>query len=317
MTISTAIPAFDAIERPTKDALKSAASLGGRQMRYLVDTFYQMQELRKASNNQIGSMVRAAEAGKDMEPHETLDWLGVQLNTMERQLSRAFEQFALAHMPGRWLMSITGIGPVLAANFLARLSVHPWHCTNPVLLKKREKGAEPVFPCDPDEPCQDDCGYRTVHTAGGFWRFAGLDSTMEWKEGELRPWNAAVKVACWKFSDGLVKLKNNEGSFYSKLYVQRKDREMAKNERREFADQAALGAARVGKKTRAYSFYKDGLLPPGHIDMRARRYAVKIFLSHLHHVMYVDEFDRDPPRPFILEHGGHAHMIEIPNWPFE
>jgi hypothetical protein len=308
-------PALDSIIRPTKDALKAAGTLGTRQARYLVDSFYQIQELRKAASNQAGAMIRATAAGHAQEPHETLDWIIAQMQTMENQLGRAFEFYAMASAPGRWLMGITGIGPVLAANFLARLSVRPWHCVNPAVLVKRKPGEENVLPCPPDEPCTDGCGYREVHTAGGFWKFAGLDPTVKWEEGKLRPWNAAVKVACWKASDSWVKLKNNPASFYSRIYVERKEYEMAKNERGELASQAEEGFSRVGKKTKASTFYRDGKLPPGHIEARARRYAVKMFLSHLHEVMYEDEFGCKPPKPFAIEHLGHAHYIAPPGWP--
>jgi len=308
-------PSLESITRPTRDVLRSAKTLGIRQARYLVDSYYQIQELRKATANQAGAMERAEDRGHDEEPHDTLDWLIKQTSVMETQLARSFEHYANASDPGLWMMSIHGIGPVLAANFLARLSVRPWHCVNPAVLKRREVGEEMILPCPPDKPCVDGCGYRIVETAGGFWRFAGLDPTMVWKEKELRPWNAKVKTLCWKASDSWVKLKNNPLSFYSRLYVSQKERQIAKNEAGDYAEQAAAGAKRVGKSTIAYKSYSIGKLPAGHIDRRARRYAVKIFLSHLHEVMYEDEFGCKPPKPFAIEHLGHAHKIEVPGWP--
>ena len=53
-------------------------------------------------------------------------------------------------------------------------------------------------------------------------------------------------------------------------------------------------------------------MPDFNIDARARRYAVKIFLSHLHAVMYWEEYKKAPPKPFAIQHLGHAHEIEIP-----
>jgi hypothetical protein len=63
------------------------------------------------------------------------------------------------------------------------------------------------------------------------------------------------------------------------------------------------------------------MLPPAQIHARARRYAITIFLSHLHHVMYVDYFGREPPIPYVFQHGdhlgnAHSHYIPPPNWPF-
>jgi len=61
--------------------------------------------------------------------------------------------------------------------------------------------------------------------------------------------------------------------------------------------------------------YEAGRLPAGRLDLRARRYAVKLFLAHLHHVMYEDHFETPPPKPYVIEHGGHVHFIGPPNWP--
>jgi hypothetical protein len=61
--------------------------------------------------------------------------------------------------------------------------------------------------------------------------------------------------------------------------------------------------------------YERGQLPPGRLDLRATRYAVKLFLSHWHTVGYAVELKRPVPRPWIIEHGGHADIIPVPNWP--
>ena len=55
------------------------------------------------------------------------------------------------------------------------------------------------------------------------------------------------------------------------------------------------------------------MLPPAHIQARAKRYAVKIFLSHLFDVWYKLEKGQEPPKPYALAILGHAHEIEIPN----
>jgi hypothetical protein len=41
---------------------------------------------------------------------------------------------------------------------------------------------------------------------------------------------------------------------------------------------------------------------------------VKLFVSHLHHVWYWIEFNTLPPKPFVIEHLGHAHVIRPPNF---
>jgi hypothetical protein len=49
----------------------------------------------------------------------------------------------------------------------------------------------------------------------------------------------------------------------------------------------------------------------------ARRQAVKMFLSHLHEVMYRDYFACAPPVPYIFTKADedHRHFIAPPLWP--
>jgi hypothetical protein len=50
------------------------------------------------------------------------------------------------------------------------------------------------------------------------------------------------------------------------------------------------------------------MLHLGHINDRARRYAVKQFLADLHGAWYRCEFGREPPLPYPVAHLGHAHV---------
>ena len=83
----------------------------------------------------------------------------------------------------------------------------------------------------------------------------------------------------------------------------------------DYREQAEAKAATVGKNTDAYKAYSIGQLPPAHIHARAERYATKLFLAHWHHVAYESHFGTPPPKPYVIEHMGHAHYIAPPNWP--
>lgn len=130
-----------------------------------------------------------------------------------------------------------------------------------------------------------------------------------------RPWNGNLKVLCWKLGDSFVKQSGRERAFYGRLYRERKDREIRFNEEGKFKAQAeeTLSTKRIQDPlTRA--IYEAGLLPPGRLDLRARRWTVKIFLAHWHDVAYRDHFQKPPPKPWVFEWGGaeHTHMIEVP-----
>ena len=217
------------------------------------------------------------------EPGRVLQWVNDEMTRCENAIKRALKAFAQEYSVGQWLMSQVGIAEVISAGLLSHLDV---------------------------SKCK---------TAGHFWRFAGLDPTMVWEKGKPRPWNATLKTLCaYKAGDCFVKTQNLDGGVYGQLYRKRKDAEIVANSEGKFAELASVRATQVKKSTEAYKFYKDGTLPPGHLHARARRFAVKIFLSHLHHVMYYDFFGTDPPVPYVFEHcpGDHRHFIEIPNWPW-
>jgi hypothetical protein len=126
-----------------------------------------------------------------------------------------------------------------------------------------------------------------------------------------------LKRLCWLIGESFTKVSNNPNDIYGKVYQQRKALEIERNEAGAFASQAeeALRKKRWGEDTATRKHYEEGRLPPARIHLRAQRYSVKLFLSHLHHVMYEIEFKEPPPKPFILTKPEHAHFIAPPNWP--
>lgn len=289
----------ESVQRLTKDIL-NAERLSDQEARYLVDAYYIMQEDRKRAFNQDRAL------GEANEPNLVIKWLADQSTTLEKQIKRALERYTDEHPVGSWMKQITGIGPVISAGLLANISMNPWRCTNP-------KTSSPSFVrCKAGKPCTESCGHRRTETVGQIWRFAGLDPTAKWKEGQVRPWNAALKTLCWKVGQSFMKFSGKEKCYYGHLYLQRKQYEIARNEAGGNAEAAAAGAARVGKSTDAYAYYSAGKLPPAQIDARARRYAVKQFLSDLHAAWYRIEFGTEPPLPYPIAIQGHAHMRIAP-----
>ena len=151
-------------------------------------------------------------------------------------------------------------------------------------------------------------------TVGSIWRFAGLDPTLEWGKNQKRPFNAKLKVLCWKVGESFVKVRNKESDIYGKIYHARRELEEVRNENLEYAEQAEKKALIVGKTTKAYKFYSQGKLSPDHLFSRAKRYAVKLFLAHYHHVAYEVHYGREPEKPYILNQPEHTHFIAPPNW---
>lgn len=201
----------------------------------------------------------------------------------ERTYQGALGTYARAHPVGQWSLSQKGIGPVLAAGLLAHIDIE--RATN----------------------------------VGKLWRFAGMDPTLPGaKKGEKRRYNATLKTLCWKIGESFVKVSGRDDAVYGHIYADRKQQEIARSEAGAFADQAAVRVEKVGKTTDAYKWYSEGKLPPAHLHARAKRYAVKLFLSHWHYVAFETRFGVAPEKPYILTKPEHSqHFIAPPGWPLE
>ena len=297
---------IEPLSRLSRDLKKAATTLSSDEARFLVDSYYQMQENRIRSASQVKQLTA------NNEPHEVLRWLETNAETLEESIKGALDRYTQHHTVGEWARSIHGVGPVICAGLLAHIDI------------------------------------TKAPTAGHIWNYAGLNPGVTWEKGQKRPWNATLKTLCWKLGESFVKVSNNENAFYGKVYKQRKEYEIERNLRGELAEQAALVLTKkkIGKDTDAWAWYSGCLtfdqaaqiivgegvagsakklagppgsgtpmLPPAHIHSRAKRAAVKLFLSHLHHVWFEIVNGHEPPQPYAIAHLAHAHFIKPPNWP--
>jgi hypothetical protein len=261
------------VERLKRDLKKASATLSVQEARFLVDCYYAWQEDRKRSSNQV----RALAEGD--EPHDVVKWLAEQSNTLEGEVKKVLGIFADNHVVGPWLNEVHGIGPVISAGLIAHIDI------------------------------------VKAPTAGHIWRYAGLDPTQKWEKGKKRPWNASLKVLCWKAGQSFMKFSNSEDCYYGKIYRERKAYEIARNDSMQNQQIAAdiLANRKFDRTTDAFKHLSGGKLPPAQIDARARRYCVKIFLSHLQVVWWYATTGTLPPAPFPIAHLGHAHRIDPPH----
>lgn len=206
-----------------------------------------------------------------------LDHFHGQLSTLERQVTSALEAWTDADPSAVWAKSQVGVGPVLAAAAVAKIDV------------------------------------EKAKTAGAVWRYFGLDPSVRWGKGERRPWDADAKVLAWKIGDSFVKVSGRADAFYGKVYRERKEFEVARDLAGGNASVAAQTLTdRNIKDAATRKIYEAGNLPAGRLDLRARRYAAKLFLAHLWEVMYENHFGEKPPSPYPIAHLGHVHKIDPP-----
>lgn len=264
------------LKKLKQDVKKAAIYLTDEQARYLVDTYYQMQRYRITANNQC----RILDTVPENEPHEMLTLFSENFATIERNIKSCLEVYAASKPIGKWMLSICGIGPVITAGIMANIDI------------------------------------SKVETAGSIQRFAGLDPTLPPnKKGEKRKYNSRLKVLCWKIGESFLKTCNRDDDFYGKYFKIRKDYETKKDANGDYAEQAMkIPTEKTFIKKDVEKTYLSGHLPKGHILSRSKRYAVKLFLSHLFTVWY--ELDRglEPPKPFEIAILKHTHYIKVPNW---
>ncbi len=118
-----------------REVLGLAGLVDTDQARGLVDLYYRWQEHRIALRGQIRAIVQGADPAASTE---LLVHFADQVEQLERQMVRVFDEWTDTHRVGVWSKAQLGIGPVLAAGLLGHIDI--------------EKAA----------------------TAGAIWRFAGL-----------------------------------------------------------------------------------------------------------------------------------------------
>ena len=105
------------VTKLSRDLSQATTTLGASEVRFLVDSYYTMQEGRKRSANQLRALTEST------EPHEVLGWLFDQSKTMENQIKRALGKYAESHPVGMRVLKVVGIGPVITAGLLAHIDI--------------------------------------------------------------------------------------------------------------------------------------------------------------------------------------------------
>lgn len=334
---------LDPVSRLTRDLKTASKVLSADEARFLVDAYYNMQRNRIRSGNQERAL------GASGEPHAVISWLTTQFDALELGVKSALDAYSAAHPVGEWMRAQSGIGPVIAAGLLAHINIRKaptaGHIYSFAGLDPKQswigtEGAKKLLDeIDPTKKMPTEelltkaalHAHRKPENVRNLILSARDDGEDEPEEGEeveekkitraeiaavlaRRPWNAGLKTLCWKIGESFTKVSGSETAIYGRLYREHKERENMRNQAGDLATQAAesLAKRRFGADTQARKHYEAGHLPPARIHLRAQRWAVKIFLSHMHTVWFWTEFGRLPPLPYAMAHLGHAHMIPVP-----
>lgn len=246
----------------------------------LAGLYVSTQKVRVGAGNRVDAHNRKTD---NLADPGLIQAIKEELHKVELQAARGLKAYATASPLGRWAMSQRGCSYIIAAQLLAHIDV------------------------------------AFARTAGCIWSFAGLDPSKKWEKGEKRPYNARLKTLCWQLGSSFKRVSAHKDAFYGHIYRQRKTQEVRYNEEGRFKDQALQKLAdSKGRRTspEQRQCWASGKLQPAGLDLRAMRYAVRIFLSH-YHAVGRQLLGLPVPKPWVLEHGGHVHEIGIPNWPMK
>ncbi len=261
----------EAITKLSRDLRAAAKTLGVREARYFVDTYYDLQDYRIASANQQRKLLEG------QEPSEFITWLNNNLEVLESQIKAVLDKWSSNQPMGIWARDRVGIGPVIASGLLANIDIvkaptvgHIWRFAGldpTVEWKKKEKRP---------------------------WN-ASL-KRLCWLMGE-----SFVKVSGNK-NDVYGKLylkrkeyesKRNDAGEYAPEAERRLKEPMAKK-----FDPGLIELLKTGK------------LPQKALHERSKRWAVKLFLAHWHEEAYRQHYGKEPRAPYPIAHLGHAHLIK-------
>lgn len=333
----------------SKDIKHSLVSCSINDIRFCVQAYYQMQEIRIG----LGGQIRSIEQGKSAsylasdngEFHaDLLQWLYNNMLGLENEIKKALDVWGDSNPVASWAKSVCGIGPVISAGLVAYFDItrapsasHFYsYCglndnNDPWLGKEKAKALVDKYCKGPlvtvDEltalALDDNCS-RSMEKLLRYAYDTKKDKYT--KEALIKglskpPYNEELKVLIWKIGQSFVKVSGKPKSLYGRIYKEKKAIEEVKNAKKQFKDQAArkLETTKIGKSTDAYKSYIIGELPPAHIQARAERYATKIFVSHLWEEMYRLQYNSEAPRPYAIAHLGHVDIIkpEVPYTPLD
>lgn len=251
---------------------KALPGLTDTDARFLVDAYYLMQDYRIRAN---------AHQREHEAPHAFIEALAERSADIEDDIRFQLGHWVKTKPIGEWLISIKGIGPVITAGLLAHVN-----------MGKRDDGS------------------LVCPSPSALWAYAGLNPDARWEKGSKRPWNAALKRLC--FLTGTCFEKLGERGFYGRLYRERLAWEIEHNASGANAAYAenALTTKKYKTGTITRQALEAGRLSDAHVHQRARRWTVKLFLSHVWEVWYFLEYGERGPKPYVFEHLGHVHRIE-------
>ena len=318
---------FPRAEDLTFDQLQSV--LG--ELKFLIKLYQDNQKTRIGTGNRAGSKERKGETAHLVRFFED------ELYTLEKEVAKVIKYYVRNEPTGvaKWLLAHSGIKEMTAASWMVGVDIHrattPSHiyryCGMDPNMKwmSQEQAKAWMKEQDTDDPWELLARFaqqyqRRFDTLARQAQYDGQGNKREVTKQVVaatmvrRPYSVPMKTLAWQTATWMVRTHNNkEPSEYLPYYYMWKEQEERANERLEFADQAQWYLDNVKIRNKANkAYYKQGKLPPRHIENRVKRKLVKLFISHFHEHYYALVHGELPARPYVFEHLGHTDEIHPP-----
>ena len=327
--IASTAALLDFLEITKADIHARAADMGVEDVRYMVDSYYDVQASRKAAANREGAIERAAiAASKNIETVHVAQWVVDVLQKVEEAIKKHLDAWTKADELSRETRKQKGIDTIIAAGLRAHVDFNiavnvskVWRFGgyDPTLKWLGKDGARQLV--DEVLPKRSRVDIETVsRVALKAGRKPENVLSLVRRSGDLnrknlisalarRPWNADLKLLFYKIGDSFVKRSNDPMCPYGTYYKVEKAKLVRKNEAGEFSELANSRVESVGKSTKARKAFETGRLPDDQIDKRARRLAVKLFIAHWWSLGYELHHKKPAPEPWCVAHAGHTGLI--------
>lgn len=252
---------------------KSNSIIHDADARLMVNLYYDHQNNYLRIVNRLES---ASMSGQD-NLNSLLQGQKKHFDKQSKECKKALTRYVDNHILGDWFKGVYGISPVLAAGLVAYIDI------------------------------------TKAATVGHIWSYCGLDpnrSNVLDTSRDSRQFNQTLKRLTWLIGYSFKHFSKDDNCLYGKLYLERLEFETRKNDNYEYSDTAEMYLSHAKFKDEiTKETLKSGKLSEAHIDARARRWTVKIFLSHLHRVWYELHYGEMPSKAFSNEKLSHTKFI--------
>lgn len=323
------------------DDLKlKSADLTRREAKFLYRYHKRLQVNRIAIGESIGQLKYERQ-----EPPELFHFFRRNNRKLETIANECLDIYADQHVPMRWMRAV-GLGISQCVGIYCMIDIERagpnvsslWRYTgydpSVVKLTKQEAGeCIKFFRSKFKEPYVDEKILRLIARELNrgekqlmrITRLGTKRSNITWGQTYRvllsYPWNQELKEILFRVGLSFRRPgpRGRPDPSYLPLYRYRKAYEITRNEQGDLSEQAdyKLRSRNWNPNSVAFKHYIKGKLPPGHLDARARRWAVKVFLVHLHQVLYYERYSKIPPKPYILDSLGKEHETICPKWPYK